>query len=517
VLFNSSAFILVFLPIALAGYFASAHFGVRAAAAWLATASLAFYSYWNPAHLPLLIASLYFNWVLGCQLARHPRRWLLIAGVVANLSLLGYYKYSGFFIQSLNDAAGLGLTVPQIVLPLAISFFTFQQVAFLSDAHDGAAEEPDFATYCAFVTFFPHLIAGPITHHKEMLPQFSDPATLSPRIDLFSTGLTLFFLGLFKKVILADTMAAYASPAFAAAHRGEAMTVINAWGGTLAYGLQLYFDFSGYTDMAIGLGLLFGISLPPNFDSPYRARNVVEFWSRFHMTLTRFLTAYIYNPIVINLTRSRIRAGKAVPRRGKTTLGAFISLVAFPTLLTMLISGVWHGAGWQYIIFGALHGVYLVVNQGWRALKAFLGWEVDSSKIMPRVAAVLLTFVCVLIAQVFFRAPDVPTALAMLRGMVGLNGFPLHEIPFFDKQQAAWIVALLVIIWAFPNTYQWMRHYPTALDVRARVHWFEFLVSRPPFVWRPTVGAGVMVGALGCLALMRAFSSAPSEFLYFQF
>jgi alginate O-acetyltransferase complex protein AlgI len=517
VLFNSSEFILGFLPIALAGYFACARLGVRAAAAWMTGASLLFYSWWNPVYLPLLLASLVCNWAVGRALVRRPRRWLLLSGIAANLLLLGYYKYTGFFVQVLDDATGAGLTVPQIALPLAISFFTFQQIAFLSDSYDGAAEEPSFLNYCLFVTFFPHLIAGPITHHREMLPQFSDPSILRPRLDLFCIGLTLFLLGLFKKVILADTMAGYSTPAFAAAQQGEAMTVINAWGAALAYALQLYFDFSGYTDMAIGLGLLFGISLPPNFDSPYKARNIIDFWSRWHMTLTRFLTAYIYNPIVMRLTRARVRAGKPVPRRGKVTAGAFLSLIAFPTLLTMFLSGLWHGAGWQFIVFGLLHGVYLTVNHGWRALKARRGRVVDSDRVLPRVASVLLTFGCVLVAQVFFRAPDVPTALAMLQGMAGLNGFPLGQLPFFSKEQAAWTVALLVVVWALPNSQQWMRHYRTALDMRPARHWLEALAPWPPLVWRPTVVAGVVVGALGCLALVRALSNAPTEFLYFQF
>jgi D-alanyl-lipoteichoic acid acyltransferase DltB (MBOAT superfamily) len=516
-LFNSSEFILVFLPVALAGYFAFARLGVRFAAAWLTSVSLFFYAWWNPAYLPFLLASLLFNWAVGRALVRRPRRWMLVLGIATNLLLLGYFKYTGFFVQVVDNATGAGLNVPEIVLPLAISFFTFQQIAFLSDSYDGVAEEPDFLRYCLFVTFFPHLIAGPITHHREMLPQFSDPSILRPKLDLFSIGLTLFLIGLFKKVILADTMAGFATPGFAAAQHGEPLTVINAWGAVLAYSLQLYFDFSGYTDMAIGLGLLFGISLPPNFDSPYRATNIIEFWSRWHMTLTRFLTAYIYNPIVLRMTRSRVQAGKSVPRRGKTTLGAFFMLIAFPTLVTMFLSGLWHGAGWQFILFGLLHGVYLTVNHAWRTLKVQFGWSPRSGMVLLRTGSVLLTFACVLVAQVFFRAPDVPTAMAMLRGMAGLNGFPLSYLPFFSREQAYWTTALLLVIWAVPNPQQWMRFYRTALDFRPARHWLEHIAARPPLVWRPSVPVGVAIGVLGALALMRAMSSAPTEFLYFKF
>jgi alginate O-acetyltransferase complex protein AlgI len=275
-----------------------------------------FYGWWDPRYVPLLFGSMVFNYSIGRSLARQPRKWLLWSAIATNIALLGYFKYTDFFLSTVNAVAGLELPLPQIVLPLAISFFTFQQLAYLSDAFDGEAAEHDFANYCLFITFFPHLIAGPITHHREMLPQFNDPENFRPRWDYLSVGATLFLVGLLKKVAIADPFSGLVGKVFSAAAHGPVL-LIDAWGGALAYALQIYFEFSGYTDMAIGLGMMFCIRLPQNFNSPYKARNIIDFWSRWHMTLTRFLTAYIYNPITLHMTRARAAKGLPLPRRGK--------------------------------------------------------------------------------------------------------------------------------------------------------------------------------------------------------
>ncbi|MBC4018687.1 MBOAT family O-acyltransferase [Siccirubricoccus deserti] len=536
-LFSSATFIIGFLPIVLLGFFVLAGSNrQRLAAAWLTAASLVFYGWWNPSYVPLLMVSIVANYLLGGYLLRKPSRAALTIGIAANLALLVYYKYTTFILMNADAALGLDWQVQQIVLPLAISFFTFQQIAYLSDAQDGAVVEHDFLNYCLFITFFPHLIAGPITHHREMMQQFGNPDNFKPRFDNISVGATLFVLGLTKKVVFADPLGARASPAFAAAAEGAALPFLDAWGAALSYTLQIYFDFSGYTDMAIGLGLLFGISLPPNFDSPYKARNVIEFWSRWHMTLTRFLTAYIYNPIVLRVTRARAAAGKPLPRRGRMTLGSFLTLVAYPTLLTMFISGVWHGAGWQFVVFGLLHGFYLVVAHAWRALKVQRGWKLDDDRPLPNAAAVLLTFLCVVVAMVFFRASDLTTALNLLAGMAGLHGIvvptALAQLPlfsdltewyglqvgpgsFFRILDWATIMALLAVVWVMPNTQQWLRHYRTALGWRARPNWLQPIL--PAMTWRPTPTYGAVLGLLCFFVLMRTFSSAPTEFLYFQF
>jgi len=459
----------------------------------------------------LLVGSMVVNYLIGGYLMRHPSRTVLVLGVAANVGLLGYYKYTGFLFGALDQAFGLGWSFGDIVLPLAISFFTFQQIAYLVDAHDGEVQEHDFANYCLFISFFPQLIAGPITHHGEMLRQFKDSTTFRPRLDNLALGLTVFLLGLFKKVIIADPLGAHASPVFAVAAGGTVPSLYDAWYGALNYTLQIYFDFSGYSDMAIGLGLMFGLRLPMNFNSPFKARNVIDYWSRWHMTLTRFLTAYLYNPIVMRITRSRMAAGKPMPRRGKMSLGTFLVLVAYPTVLTMFISGVWHGAGWQFVVFGLLHGFYLVVAHGFRAYKARRGLPLDSDKYWHQGAAVLLTFLCVVVAMVFFRASSVGAALAMLSGMVGLSELSTK----FDKSDFFTLAVLLGFVWSMPNVQQWMAQVRTALDAPPRENWL--LRWLPVAAWSPTPAVGVAIGVLGFFALAVAFSVAPTEFLYFQF
>jgi len=511
-LFNSAVFIGVFLPIVLFGFILLAGSGrQRAAAVWLGLASLVFYGWWNPLYVPLLGASLVFNYLLGGFLVRRPSRAVLVFGVAANVLLLGYFKYTGFLFGTLDSVFEFSWQIEDILLPLAISFFTFQQIAYLVDAHDGEVQEHDFVNYCLFITFFPQLIAGPITHHGEMLEQFNNRTTFRPRVDFIALGATVFLLGLFKKVAIADTLGQKATPIFEVAASGAIPAFYDAWTAALTYTLQIYFDFSGYSDMAIGLALLFGVRLPMNFNSPFKARNVIEYWSRWHMTLTRFLTAYIYNPIVLRVTRARMAAGKPQPRRGKMTLGTFLALVAYPTVFTMFVSGVWHGAGWQFVVFGLLHGFYLVVAHGWRAYKVRQGWKVDSDNPLHQVVAVLLTFGCVVVAMVFFRSADVPAALAVLSGMLGLS----PETTRMDRSDFAMIGALLLFVWSMPNVEQWMGHFRTALNFRAEGHWLERLV--PAAWWRPAPAIGVAVGVLGFFGLAIAFSVAPTEFLYFQF
>ncbi|MCW3149102.1 MBOAT family protein [Stutzerimonas stutzeri] len=511
-LFNSVTFIAGFLPVVLIGFFLLTGSGrQRLAVIWLTLASLVFYGWWNPAYVPLLVGSMVFNYLLGGYLRQQPSRLVLGLAVTANVLLLGYYKYTGFLFGTLDDALGLGWDIDDIILPLAISFFTFQQIAYLVDAHDGMVEEHDFVNYCLFISFFPQLIAGPITHHSEMLAQFRDRSSFRLRLDNFSLGSTIFLLGLFKKVVIADTLGQKATPVFAVAADGLVPSLYDAWTGALTYTLQIYFDFSGYSDMAIGLGLLFGIVLPINFNSPFKARNVIDYWSRWHMTLTRFLTAYIYNPLVLRVTRARMAAGKPQPRRGKMTAGTFFALVAYPTMLTMFISGVWHGAGWQFVMFGLLHGFYLVVAHGWRAWKVRQGWQLDSEVIWHRVGAVLLTFFCVVVAMVFFRAANLSAALAVLSGMFGLSPISTQ----LDRSDVVYIVGLLAFVWIMPNIQQWMSLFRTALNFKPPAHWIERWL--PLAAWQPAPVYGAAVGVLGFFALAIAFSVAPTEFLYFQF
>lgn len=520
-LFNSSAFLFGFLPVALGGFFAIGALGRRRvlAIAWLSVASVFFYAWWNVAYLPLLVVSIGVNFAIGRLLARHRSRPLLIAGIALNVAALGYFKYAGFLVATIDAAAGLGLPIPHIALPLAISFYTFQQIAYLCDSYDGLADEASFVNYCAFITFFPHLIAGPITHHKEMMPQFAEAETFRPQPQMLAAGLTMFLIGLFKKVMIADTIAGYVSPVFDAGLQGHPLTMTEAWGGALDYTLQIYFDFSGYSDMAIGLGLLFGIRLPFNFDSPLKASSIIDYWSRWHMTLTRFVTAYIYNPVTLRISRRRMEAGKPMPKRGKMDLETFVRLVAWPTLLAFLIIGVWHGAGWQFVAFGLIHGAYLTVNHGWRVVKKVRGWDRYDGQPLVVVASVLLTLGCVVVGLVFFRSPDIASALRFVAAMLGANGLGLHRTALFSVDQIELSAVLLAVVWLLPNTQEWLRRFPTGLGDVGEPRWLERRLSflQGVTVWRPSPALGVAVGVLGFFAVAKAVSMAPAEFIYFNF
>ncbi len=392
-LFNSYIFIGLFLPLTLFAYYSSRiKLGRESAFLVLCIASLIYYAYWKLSYLPILITSILGNYLMGMllsgELSSARKKALLIAGVTANLLALAYYKYADFFVENLGLILGETLPLPGIVLPLAISFFTFQQIAYLVDAYRGEVKEYKFVHYCLFVTFFPQLIAGPIVHHKEMLPQFMDKAKHWIKPELFWLGLVQFSIGLFKKVVVADNLAIYATPVFGAADQGLDVTAIEAWIGTLAYTFQLYFDFSGYTDMALGIGRMFGIILPINFNSPYKASSISDFWRRWHMTLSRFLRDYLY----IALGGNR----KGPVRR-------YINL-----FLTMLLGGLWHGASWNFVIWGAMHGTYLVINHAWNNLCNAIGWSGTQGRVY-RMTSIMITFLCVIAAWESFeprRSPE---------------------------------------------------------------------------------------------------------------
>ena len=516
-LFNSFPFILAFLPIALAVFFSLARWSHVLAAGWLTAASLFFYAWWNPAYVGLLLGSVVFNHALGRALARaagegrSSRRALLAVAVGVNLLVLGYFKYANFFLAGVDAVAGTRWTPGEIILPLGISFFTFTQIAFLVDAYRGQVTRCPFVHYALFVTYFPHLIAGPILHHKDVIPQFSRPATYRLRAENLAVGLTVFSIGLFKKVLVADTVGLYATPAFAAAAGGEPLSFVTAWGGVLAYTFQLYFDFSGYSDMAIGLSRLFGIDLPLNFNSPYKATSIIDFWRRWHMTLSRFLRDYLYIPL---------GGSRAHPARRYLNV-----------MITMLLGGLWHGAGWTFVAWGGLHGLYLVVNHGWRALRRARGRDAARSTPWGRALSRLLTFLAVVVAWVFFRASGFDAALRMLEGMSGVNGFAppayladvaasLVLVPILGD--LGWplpplaplvgvLAVLLAVVWFAPNTQQIMGGYDRALDP------YPAPAPPPRPRWRPTPALAALAGLLCVLSLLGLLSERPSEFLYFQF
>ena len=393
-LFNSYEFIFAFLPITFFIYFYLNRKRVtEASKGFLVFSSLFFYSWWNIAYLPIILSSMLFNYVVGKSLNkksyhRFTKKALLTFGIVSNIALLGYFKYSDFFIENFNLALNTDVELLHLALPLAISFFTFQQISYLVDSYRQEIKEYDFLNYALFVTFFPQLIAGPIVHHKEMMPQFAKTRNKVKNYKNIAMGMFIFSIGLFKKVVIADTFAVWATEGFDVA---TTLNFLEAWATSLSYTFQLYFDFSGYTDMAIGAALLFNIKLPINFNSPYKATNIQDFWRRWHITLSRFLKDYLYIPLGGN-------------RRGE--FKTYTNLMA-----TFIIGGIWHGAGWTFLFWGFLHGLALVIQRVWSKL-GFKLW---------RWLAWLITFNFINIAWVFFRAKEWDDALKVLNGMIDLN------------------------------------------------------------------------------------------------
>lgn len=475
-LFNSYVFILAFLPVTLLGYFLLGRLARRTASKiWLVGCSLFFYAYFNPAYLPIIVLSVLLNFLLSqsmLRLSQKPLRALLLAlGLALNLGVLGYYKYYDFFAGSLNEAFSLSFTLHHLVLPLGISFFTFQQLSYVIDSYQRRVPRYGFLDYALFVTFFPQLIAGPIVLHSEIVPQFADEKSRAFRLENFGPGLYAFAMGLGKKVLIADTFAHVAEMGFAP---GTAMNTPVAWLTALAFCLQLYFDFSGYCDMAMGLGLMFNIHIPQNFNSPYKALDIREFWQRWHITLSRFFTTYVYFP----LGGSR-----------KGTVRTCVNL-----LIVFLVSGLWHGAGWLFLFWGLLHGVasvlYRLFRKPYDALHPALRW--------------LLTFLFVTIAWVFFRAESWDVAINIVTHLFNMTfgpvdtalfaGFalPMHLLPGYTH-----IIALVYYIAAI------------FLCLGAR-NVYEKTQDFTPSLWRSV--ATVLVLVYSVLSL-----SGVSVFLYFNF
>jgi alginate O-acetyltransferase complex protein AlgI len=396
-LFNSPFYLFVFLPLTVAVYYVAALTKTdRYRIAVLVAASLTYYAWWNPKYLIVILVSISANYILGNQIVRYRKdndkqRLYLILGVTLNLLALGYYKYTNFILETANAIFFLPVHLFDIILPIGISFFTFQQIAFLVDCYRNETGEYNFSHYALFVTFFPQLIAGPIVHHREMMPQFDRLRHTRADTSNLAVGSTLLIFGLFKKVVIADTAATVSTFVFAGAAIGKELTIDVAWTGAVAYTVQIYFDFSGYSDMAIGSARLFGIRLPINFNSPYRSASIIDFWRRWHITLSRFLRDYLYYPL------------------GGNRYGSFKRYRNL--ILVMLLGGLWHGAGWNFVIWGGLHGTYLIINHCWRSVIGTPFWT--RSKIFS-IFGQILTLFAVIVAWVFFRAADFTTASTIL-------------------------------------------------------------------------------------------------------
>ncbi|MBA3721523.1 MAG: MBOAT family protein [Parachlamydiaceae bacterium] len=398
-LFNSYAFLLGYLPVVLLVFFGLSKIRlIQAAKVWLLISSLFFYGYWDVRFLPLLMGSILFNFFCGAIIVANKgtlKIFVLFFGIFLDIALLFYFKYYNFFISNFQPNES---SITHIILPLGISFFTFTQIAYLVDLYQSKTEPSNFLSYALFVTIFPHLIAGPILHHKEMIKQFNNLRMYIISWPNISQGMMIFIVGLFKKVIIADTLAEFVKPIFDSTT--DPVPFIQAWFGALSYTLQLYFDFSGYSSMAVGLGLLFGLHLPINFNSPYKADSIIDFWRRWHITLSNFLKDYLYIPL------GGSRNGKMAKIRN--------------LFITMALGGIWHGAGWTYILWGVAHGSFLIINHLWRDLKIS----------MPNLLAKFLTFLAIIIAWVIFRSPTVDQSFNILKGMAGFNGIVLPESYF---------------------------------------------------------------------------------------
>jgi D-alanyl-lipoteichoic acid acyltransferase DltB (MBOAT superfamily) len=511
-LFSSWNFMVYFLPVTLAVfYLIPARFHL-ARKLWLITASFFFYGYWKVEYVPLLMFSILANYAVAESIIRWAMRAraILIAGVTLNLLLLGYFKYTNFAVHFLSHLAQKNLGHFDIILPLAISFFTFTQISYIVDVYRDRRVHYGFLDYTLFVVLFPHLIAGPIVRHWEIIPQFINRELKANR-DNFGVGITLFLFGLFKKFI-ADSAALYADDVYDGAASHLALTTFDAWIGTVAFALQIYFDFSAYSDMAIGLARLFGIKFPSNFDSPYRATSVIVFWERWHRTLTRFLREYVYFSL------------------GGNRLGHFRQ--ALNVLATMFLSGLWHGAGWTYVVWGVLHGVFIVINHQWRLFIDQMKWRLDHWAF--RASGILFTFIIVCLAWAFFRAPNIMVAGSVLANMLAVHGLSLPDELFAhgglrDKILAplgvhfintdalqikhygnalGTIATLLFICWALPNTQQLLSRYDPILEPITRPTWLHLKLG---------FGVGLVFGFLAYLILRNSFISEPLPFIYFNF
>lgn len=503
--FNSYEFIVIFLPIAFA-VVALAHGigGWNAAFAVLGLVSLAFYANWGIEFLGILLVSIISNYVIGsvitrCQENKIHSRSLLAIGLLGNLAALGYFKYTNFFIDVVNQTSGAGFSHLSIILPIGISFYTFIQIGYLIDAYNGMVKEKSFVKYFTFASLFPCVTAGPLVLQREIFQQMEDRKDAFLDMNRIAAGLTLFTIGLFKKVVFADGIAGYSDTVFNGVAGGQGLDVMTAWLGAFAYTFQLYFDFSGYTDMALGLGAIFGIMLPLNFNSPFKATSISDFWQRWHMTMTRFFTNYVFSPMAMNGMRRAV-AGQYEPAHKFAVSGAW------PIIFTMLVAGAWHGSGWVFVIYGLIHGIAIAINNAWRYFN------------MPTPAqgtGWFLTMLVVVCGLVVFRAPDVPTAMTILATMFGGNLlFPPQAIEVVQLAAADVVPMILLfgaIVLLMPNSQEIVSSTWISTNEKPKtIHKFvEKLLWMPKARWS--------LAAAGVFVVSFSMIGSDSSFLYYQF
>lgn len=504
-IFNSFQFILLFLPLCYAG-FVLVHRGLgwEATYAYLFVASIVFYAQFHIVLAIVLLGSITFNFLVGRLLIvvedRNTANTLLGSSIVANLGALAYFKYTNFFIDIVNDVSGAGYSHLEILLPVGVSFFTFTQIGYLVEAAAGRTGKESYARYGLFAGFFPCVTAGPLLLQREIFDQMQDRADPAFSPNRVAVGLTMFGIGLAKKVIIADSIATYSDAVFDGVAAGYAITTMEAWIGALCYALQLYFDFSGYSDMAIGIAFLFGFRLPLNFNSPFKATSISDFWNRWHMTMTRFFTTFIYTQLAMRGARHALTGKYGRFRK-------WVAAGATPIFYTFVIAGIWHGAGWTFVLYGLIHGIALAVNHGWRELSlpqppAVLGWA--------------MTMLVVVVGLVVFRASDIATASAMLLSMLGISDFAIaaaaEEVVEFDVQSALFGIAIgTLIVLAMPNSQeilrkQWISCNQIPENIEKSRGWIQ---------WSPTATWATAIGVLIVIAATSLNDS--SGFLYYDF
>jgi alginate O-acetyltransferase complex protein AlgI len=518
-LFNSYPFIFVFLPCCLIGFYILALFDRHWAKVFLMLASFVFYGWWNLKYVPLLAGSVCFNYLIGGRIqagfaARRTTEvnvWCVF-GVTANLALLGYFKYTNFLVDNINLMLDTDFALRHIILPLGISFFTFQKIAYLIDSARGQIKQSGLIGFALFAVFFPQLISGPIVRYDEVYPQFETKRFTPGATRNIMVGLVIFAIGLFKKTVVADTAGGFATPIFDAASHATSIGLMTGWVAASTYTVQLYFDFSGYSDMAIGLARMFSIALPLNFHSPLRASSIIDYWRRWHMTLQRFMVSYLYQPLSLVFAR---RALMNEMGRWRT----FGFSVDMPTFITFVIIGIWHGAGWTFVLFGAIHACYVCGNEAWREYQKYRRRKLklsprDRPSLVTQLFYHVLTLVSVAIANVVFRSDRVATAGVILKGMFGWFG-NASERPGIVSTPAwlAFMIPAILLIAIMPNTQQIMRSYRPAANWR---QWQDVAPSLVSFRWRPNpagiLAAGVVL-FLGLIFVQRG----EIVFLYFNF
>jgi len=502
--FNSHLYIFLFLPIAVAGFFVLARLGGEIVAiTWLVLLSLVFYGWWDPIFVPLLLGSVAVNYLFGSYLQtaedRRVAGYVLAIGVICNLLLLGYFKYAGFFADIAGNLIGADFHVGKIILPLGISFFTFQQIAYLVDSHKQDAAPGGFMRYCLFVTFFPKVVTGPIVRQKDMMPQILDSSIYRFVPHNIAVGLGIFTIGLFKKVIIADGLALVVAPAFSQAAAGHDPGFYMSWLAAFAYALQVYFDFSGYTDMAIGAALMFGIHLPANFYSPYKADSITELWRRWHMTLTRLITEFIFTPLSLRLARLSLDLSS----------NRWLMIVlanVLPLITALAVVGLWHGAGWTFVLFGLFHGVLMSVHVLWQELRRAMGLKLK----MPTVLGVFLTLIVWVWGVVLFRAPNLTAASIMYESMLNFSA----ALQGFDAPVVlcVGIMLLYLLVLTLPNTEQLFHKYRPKLADKSLE---RSRISLTRFTWHENSAWAIFLGVLFFVAVL--LMQPKVEFIYLQF